>query len=97
MGLNLLFRHDWHGVSAWLAGAFFVPSLALALGVWSGTSKPFEAFYTALWYVGPMHHTPGLDFTGAAPTAASPTLFVLITITLLAVSYLGRRIKLAYP
>jgi hypothetical protein len=97
MGLNLLFRHDWHGVSAWLAGAFFVPSLALALGVWSGTSKPFEAFYTALWYVGPMHHTPGLDFTGAAPTAASPTLFVLITIMLLAVSYLGRRIKLAYP
>jgi putative Mn2+ efflux pump MntP len=97
MGLSLLFNHDWHGVTAWIAGAFFVPSFALALGVWSGTSKPFEALYTALWYVGPMHRTPGLDFTGAAPTATSPTLYLFTTVMLLAVSYLGRRIKLAYP
>jgi len=97
MGLNLLLRQDWHGVSAWIAGALFVPSLALALGVWSGTSKPFEALYTVLWYIGPLHHTPGLDFTGAGPTATSPTLYLVATVMLLAISYLGRRIKLAYP
>jgi hypothetical protein len=27
---------------AWTAGVFFIPSLALALGVWSGSSKLFE-------------------------------------------------------
>lgn len=50
----------------WLAGALFIPTLALALGVWSGSSRPFEALYTMLWYVGPLNRVPGLDFTGAA-------------------------------
>src|SRR5690349_3122424 len=43
------------GLLAWAVGALFVPSLALALGVWSGTSRFFEGFYTALWYVGPLN------------------------------------------
>jgi hypothetical protein len=97
MGLNLLFSRDWHGVVAWISGALFIPSLALAFGVWSGTSKPFEALYTALWYVGPMHQTPGLDFTGAAPTATSPIVYLAMTVVLLALAHLGRRSKLAYP
>lgn len=54
------------GLLAWLAGALFLPSLALFLGTLSGTSKPFEGLLTVLWYVGPMNHTPGLDFTGSA-------------------------------
>lgn len=54
------------GLLAWAAGAMFVPSLALALGVWSGTSKFFEGLYTALWYVGPMNRVQALDFTGGA-------------------------------
>ena len=32
----------------------------------SGTAKLFEGLLTAIWYVGPMNHIPGLDFTGAA-------------------------------
>ena len=54
------------GLLAWIAGALFIPSLALALGVWSGSSKFFEALYVVLWYVGPMNHVRGVDFTGAA-------------------------------
>lgn len=54
------------GLLAWLAGAIFLPSLALFLGIFSGTGKPFEGLLTAIWYVGPMNHTPGFDFTGAA-------------------------------
>ena len=54
------------GLLAWLAGALFLPSLALFLGIFSGTGKPFEGLLTAIWYVGPMNHTPGLDFTGTA-------------------------------
>ena len=54
------------GLFAWAAGVLFIPSLALALGVWSGTSKFFEGLYTALWYVGPLNRAPGFDFTGSA-------------------------------
>ncbi|HEY2820653.1 MAG TPA: hypothetical protein VGJ06_06385 [Candidatus Acidoferrum sp.] len=50
----------------WLAGAAFLPSLALALGVWSGVSKPFEAILTAMWYIGPINHVSGIDYTGAS-------------------------------
>jgi hypothetical protein len=42
--LRLLTGGDWHGLLAWFAGALFIPSLAFALGVCSGTSKPFEQF-----------------------------------------------------
>ena len=65
-GLRLVAARDLGGVSAWLAGAFFLPAVALFLGVVSGTSKWFEGLYVALWYIGPMNHTRGLDFTGAA-------------------------------
>jgi len=54
------------GLLAWAAGVLFIPSLALALGVWSGTSKFFEGLYTALWYIGPLNRTPRFDFTGSA-------------------------------
>ena len=51
---------------SWIACTLFVPSLALALGLWSGTSRFFEAVYTAWWYVGPAHHTPGLELLGTS-------------------------------
>jgi hypothetical protein len=61
-GIRLLVSSDWQAAAAWLAGALFIPSLALALGVWSGSSKLFEALYTVWWYVGPLHQLPSLDF-----------------------------------
>jgi hypothetical protein len=64
--VRLCLAHNFTGLFAWLAGALFLPALALALGTLSGTGKPFEGLLTAIWYVGPMNHTPGLDFTGAA-------------------------------
>jgi hypothetical protein len=75
----------------------FVPSLALALGVWSGSGKFFEALYTALWYVGPMNHTPGLDYTGSAggPTALhAAIIYLAISAALLALALLRRKVQL---
>ena len=69
-GLRLLLTGNIRGVLAWLVGALFIPTFALALGVWSGTGKPFEILYTLLWYVGPMHAIPQLDFMGSAPATA---------------------------
>jgi hypothetical protein len=65
-GVRLLLARNLLGLFAWLAGALFLPALALALGTLSGTGKPYEALLTAIWYVGPMNRTPGLDFTGTA-------------------------------
>jgi hypothetical protein len=64
--VRLAVAGDTAGLLAWLAGALVLPSAALFLGVLSGTSKPFEGALTLVWYVGPMNHTPGLDFTGTA-------------------------------
>ena len=83
--------------AAWVAGAAFVPSLALALGVWSGSSKFFEVFYTALWYVGPINHTPQLDYMGTVETPARAAItvgFLLATVALLAVAFAGRKRQL---
>jgi hypothetical protein len=74
----------------------FVPSLALALGIWSGTSKVFEAVYTVWWYLGPGHHTPDLDFLGSSPESARAQLYFAMAAALVVVSFLGRRAKLAY-
>ncbi len=85
------------GLLAWLAGALVLPSLALLLGVSSGTSKPFEGLLTTLWYIGPMNHTPGLDFTGAANglhTISYAMVLLGLTVAFLLVALSMRAIQL---
>ena len=96
IGLRLLLRGDIHGVAAFLAGALFIPSMALALGVWSGSSKAFEAIYTAWWYMGPANHAPGLDFMGVSAASSQPLTYALSAIALLSVAYWRRRSQLGY-
>lgn len=96
LGIRALLDADGPGFAAWLAGALFVPALALALGIWSGSSRLFEALYTLWWYIGPMNHTPGADFTGMARTVFSAPLYVLATLVLLTAAYAGRRRQLGY-
>jgi hypothetical protein len=94
--IRLVLAADWHALAAWLAGVLFIPSMALALGVWSGSSKAFEALYTVLWYIGPAHQSPGWDFMGTTAASQTPKFYMLIAAALLAVSYWGRRLRLAY-
>ena len=92
-GSRLVLARGWYGLVPWLAGAVFLPSLALALGVWSGSGKPFEAVLTALWYVGPMNHTPGVDFTGTASGASAnhdALIYFALSGVLLAAAFVGR-------
>ena len=95
-GLRLLLSGDWHSLTAWFAGALFIPSFALALGVWSGGSRAFEAIYTVWWYLWPGHHFPGLDFMGTTRTSSTPASYVVIAGTLLLLAYWGRRRTLGY-
>ena len=75
-----------------VTGAAFIAALALASGVWTGSAKMFEALYLMLWYIGPMHHMPELDYTGV--TIARPLAFTLIEIAvtgaLLMLAWVGR-------
>lgn len=90
---RLLLAGQYAGFLAWFAGALFLPSLALASGIVSGTGKAFEALLTVLWYIGPMNHTPGFDFTGAANgsfTARYAFVYLMISAALLVAAFLAR-------
>jgi hypothetical protein len=94
IALNLALHGDWLGVLAWVVGALFVPSLALCLGVWTGSSKSFEFIYTMLWYIGPLNRIEPLDFMGALPGSVEAgiwQLYLAITIILMGLAFIGRR------
>lgn len=93
VGLRLLLAGERGGLIAWVAGALFIPSLALALGVWGGTSKLFEGLFTVMWYIGPMNRVPDFDYCGAtraAIAAGIPSTYLGASVLLLVAAFLGR-------
>jgi hypothetical protein len=95
--VRLLLARNYAGFLGWCAGALFIPTLALALGVWTASSRPFEGLFTGLWYLGPLNRIPGFDFTGAAngpDTVKYACLYLVLTSVLLASALLGRRWQL---
>ena len=84
---------ELHHLGAMLVGALFVPSMALFLGVVSGTKKVFEVGYLLLWYMGPVHHLVNLDFLGATEeslTRGMPQVYLLLSLALLVSALLCR-------
>ena len=96
LGIRLLLAGDLQGLAGWAVAACFIPSLALALGVWSGSSKFFEALYTVWWYTGAAHHVRGLDYVGAVAASSTPGIYLVLTAALLASCWMRRRAQLAY-
>jgi len=95
VALNLLLAGDMASLFAWAVAALFIPSLALALAVWSGSGKLFEVVYLLLWYFGPLNQlVPQLDFMGISETARAagmPLVYLAATLALLGGAILGRR------
>jgi hypothetical protein len=89
VGVRLLLAGDGSGALGWAAGTLFIPAMALALGLVSRGTKLFEVLYTILWYIGPAHHTPELDFMGAT-AAGRPVTWLIATAALLAVAFVVR-------
>jgi len=92
--IRMLFTGEFNMILVWLVGAAYIPSLALALGVWSGSSKMFEVIYFVLWYVGPMNHTPSLDYIGVTmngPDPGTTLLFFVIMLILIFITVIGRK------
>jgi hypothetical protein len=96
LAIRLMLARDTAGLAGWAAGAVFIPSLALALGLWTGTGKWFEAIYTAWWYVGPLHHIRNADFMGTMAASTTPGLFLVLAAVLLTSCFVRRRAQLGY-
>lgn len=96
--LRLGLGGDWAGLGAWTVGALFIPTMALALGVWSGSGKLFEILYLVLWYLGPMQRVPVLDYLGSIPEAVKqgvPLAYLTATGLLMLAAVAGRKRQLA--
>jgi hypothetical protein len=93
VAVNLILANDWLHLLAWGTGALFIPTLALALGTWSGSSKLFEVVYMLWWYAGPINRVESLDFMGAGsdPQFSTVLAYGLFTMLLLALAVLGRK------
>jgi hypothetical protein len=90
--INLVLAAEWGHVFALLVGAGFIPALALALGIWSGTSRLFELVYLLWWYL-IFNGAQPLDFMGTTSSALEsglPWVYLAILGILLAVAGLGR-------
>jgi hypothetical protein len=77
------------GMLGWAVGALFIPALALALGVWSGSSKLFEVIYLMWWYTGPLNGLAGMDFMGARTSGLWPA-YLALSVALLTAAFAGR-------
>jgi hypothetical protein len=96
--VRFLAAGDMVAFGAWLVGALFIPTMALALGIWSGTGKLFEILYLVIWYIGPMNHVPTMDYLGATetgPAQGMPLIYLAVTALLAAAAVVGRKRQLA--
>jgi hypothetical protein len=83
-----LIHHDVHMLATCFAGALFVPSLALACGVWSTSPRLFEALYCMWWYIA-VNGAPFADFVGMTPHS-SPSTYTALGVALFAAAMLRR-------
>ena len=79
---------DGIGLLAWFSGALFIPSLALALGVWSKSHKAFEIIHVTAWYL-TLNGEEAVDYLGAN-SDGNIGVFIPLSIGLLALAFLGR-------
>ncbi len=85
-----LIHGDLAGVAGWIGAVFFIPTLALALGVFSSGSRVFEVVYLFLWYMGPYQKIPVFDFI-----TGTPQVFLLASagLLLLCAYWRGRQVR----
>jgi ABC-type transport system involved in multi-copper enzyme maturation permease subunit len=81
---------DLPGLAGWVGAVVFIPTLALALGVFSSGSRVFEVVYLIWWYIGPFQKTGGIDFI-----SGPPQVFLLAAAGLLLLSayWRGRQVR----
>jgi hypothetical protein len=81
-----------------LAGALFIPALALCLGTVGGTERPLQILLLIFWYLGPLNGLAAFDLTGATPEAVAlgvPWYYLAVSLPLAALALLARRQQMA--
>jgi hypothetical protein len=86
--LKLLSAGDEAGLLAWFSGALFIPSLALALGIWSNSSKLFEVLHVSLWYL-IINGLETADYMGAN-SDGNIRFFIPLSLALIVAALIGR-------
>jgi len=76
------------GLEGVIVGSVFVPALALALGVWSGQSRWFDAIYL-LWWFGMVSGIAACDFVGLTG-AGHPWLYFGLAAVLIGAAAWGK-------
>jgi hypothetical protein len=87
--LRLLLAGETASLLAALVGAALIASLALCLGVVTGTAQIFEVLYLLLCYVGPLQGVAALDFMRARGSN-DPAVWGAIAVASLAVAFVWR-------
>jgi ABC-2 family transporter protein len=90
--VRLFLAGAWPQLGGVLAGAAFIPALAIGLGTWTGSGKLFEVLYLLLWYMA-VNRVPALDYFGASAGsagAAPPWTWAALAAAMLAVGLAGR-------
>lgn len=90
---HFLVAGEWGSLMAMAAGGLFVPTLALALGVWSGNGKLFQVIYMLMWYLGPLNKLAAMDFMGVSQASLDQGIYLyylLATAVLLMLAIVGR-------
>jgi hypothetical protein len=82
---------DRPGVAAWIAGALFIPSLALMLGAASRTHRTFQALYLILWYA-VVNQVAAVDYMGTVragghPAGPSPLVIAGLALAMLSIAF----------
>ncbi len=89
-------HHQLANLAAWGLAVLLIPSLALMLGVWTGTSKVFEVIYLILWYIGIVNRLPALDFLGLTAQAAVyqyPVWMLALLTAFVLLAFVGRKLR----
>jgi hypothetical protein len=86
--IKLASAGDGTGLLAWLSSALFIPSLALALGIWSNSSKLFEVFHVSLWYL-IINGVTAVDYPGAN-SDGNVGFFIPLSLALIIAAFAGR-------
>lgn len=91
--IHFLVAGEWERVTAMAVGGLFIPTLAVALGIWSGNGKLFQLVFMIMWYLGPLNKWDVMDFMGSSQQALDRGVYpyyLLATIILLMLAVIGR-------
>ncbi|MFZ1399931.1 MAG: ABC transporter permease subunit [Candidatus Promineifilaceae bacterium] len=86
--INFLSVADSSSLLVWFSAALFIPTFALALGVWSHSQKLFEVLYVSMWYLA-LNEVHAVDYLGANSNG-NIGFFIPLSLALMVIAFIGR-------